>query len=268
MTTPSTPTSALLRTLADSLHAAEATGSAVAPVSAGRDLTLEDAYTVQRINIARRLAAGERVIGRKVGLTSLAMQQQLGVDRPDFGVITDAMVVDDGGVLDATHLLAPRAEAEFAFRIGSDLPVSPSLDQVRAGVDGVAVALEIIDSRIADWKITLIDTVADNASSCRIVCGAVASATPELLQALPGAVITMRRNGDDVATGPGSAVLGDPMRALHWLAGAIGAFGERFRAGDIVLAGAVAAAVPLAPGDQFQAVADGLPDVSVTVARG
>lgn len=257
-----------LTALADALHGAEATGVAVPPPSTGRDLTLEDAYTVQRINVARRIHAGERIVGRKIGLTSLAMQRQLGVSQPDFGVITDAMVVPDGGTLDPRLLVAPRAEAEFAFRIGRDLEASPSADELWDAIDGVAVAIEIIDSRVADWKITLVDTVADNASSARIVHGGLVPATRELLTGLPDAVITMTRNGERVAAGPGSAVLGDPLIALQWLARAIGGFGESFRAGDIVLAGAVAAAVPLAPGDAFGASAEGLPSVSVSVARG
>lgn len=255
-----------LTDLADALHGAEVSGIPVPPPSATRALTLEEAYTVQRINAARRQEAGERVVGRKVGLTSLAMQKQLGVDQPDFGVITDTMVVPDGGTLDAGELIAPRAEAEFAFRIGNDLDPFPSPDELRAAIDGVAVAIEIIDSRVADWKITLADTVADNASSARIVYGAVVPATPKLLAGLPDAVIAMRRNGDEVAVGPGSAVLGDPLVALEWLADAIGAFGESFHAGDIVLAGAVAAAVPLTSGDVFDASAAGLPSVSILVS--
>lgn len=252
--------------LADALYEAEATGIPIAPPSSTRTLTLDEAYIVQGINAARRYAAGERLVGRKVGLTSLAMQKQLGVDRPDFGIITDTMVVADRGALDASALIAPRAEAEFAFRFGRDLPPSPSLEDLRSAVDGVAVAIEIIDSRVADWKITLVDTVADNASSARIAYGDIMPVTPELLASLPATVITMRRNGEDVASGPGSAVLGDPLTALEWLAGAIGEYGESFRAGDVVLAGAVAAAVPLAAGDEFVAAAAGFPSVSISVS--
>ena len=266
MTTKRTGATAELAALADALYEAEVSGIPVSPPSSARALTLEEAYAVQRLNAARRYEAGERVVGRKVGLTSLAMQKQLGVDQPDFGVITDAMVVTDGGTLDASELIAPRAEAEFAFRFGYDLAPSPSTDDLRAAIDGVAVAIEIIDSRVADWKIALVDTVADNASSARIVYGEIVPATPELLASLPGTVITMRRNREEVAAGPGSAVLGDPLIALEWLAGAIGAFGESFRAGDVVLAGAVAAAVPLAAGDEFDASAAELSPVSISVS--
>ncbi|GAA5036094.1 2-keto-4-pentenoate hydratase [Microbacterium fluvii] len=266
MTTTRIDADPALVALADALNAAEETGSPVPPPSAGRELTLDEAYTVQRVNIARRLDAGERIVGRKIGLTSLAMQRQLGVDQPDFGVVTDAMVIPDGGELDARMLIAPRAEAEFAFRIGRDLPPLPSADELWDAIDGVALSIEIIDSRVADWKISLVDTVADNASSARIVYGEILPATPELLASLPAQVISMTRNGDEVAAGPGSAVLGDPLVALQWLARAIGGFGDAFAAGDIVLAGAVAAAVPLAAGDVFAATAAGFAPVSVSVS--
>lgn len=256
-----------LQALAAALREAEATRIAVAPPSASHPgLTLEDAYSVQRLNIASRLGAGERIVGRKVGLTSFAMQQQLGVDQPDFGVITDTMVVANGGTLDAGLLVAPRAEAEFAFRLGRDLPLAHTGQELMGAIDGIAIAIEIIDSRVADWKITLVDTVADNASSGRIVYGDMVPATAELLSGLPHAVIRMSRDGEEVAVGPGSAVLGDPIVALQWLGQAIGGYGDSFRAGDVVLAGAVAAAVPLTPGSLLTATADGLPPVSLTVS--
>jgi 2-keto-4-pentenoate hydratase len=182
--------------LADALRDAEQTRNAVVPPSAVLPgMTVEDAYQVQRINIARRLAAGERIAGHKIGLTSLAMQQQLGVDQPDFGVITERMVIANGATLDAHTLIAPRAEAEFAFRLGRDLPVSPTVEALREAIDGVAVSIEIIDSRVADWKITLVDTIADNASSAGIVTSDFSPATPELLASLPDMVISMSKNG-------------------------------------------------------------------------
>ena len=254
-----------LRGIADALADAEAGRTPIEPITqAFPELSVADAYAVQRWNIQRRTDAGERIVGRKIGLTSLAMQRQLGVDQPDFGAITDRMVIPDGGEFDLTSLIAPRVEAEFAFRIGRDLPASPGAEELADAIDGVAVALEIIDSRVADWKISLIDTVADNASSARIVHGEFAPATPELLRGLPGTVITFFRDGEELGSGPGSAVLGDPLVSLDWLAGAIGAYGDRFAAGDVVLAGAVAAAVVLTPGSRWSAHADGLPPVSFT----
>lgn len=251
--------------IAEALHAAESTGVPVPTPSDSLELSLADAYAVQRLNIARRLEAGEKAVGHKVGLTSLAMQQSLGVDQPDFGVVTDAMILPEGGSLDASLLIAPRVEAEFAFRFGQDLPPSPTREQLLEAIDGVALALEVIDSRVADWKITLVDTVADNASCARIVHGDVVPATAELLDRLPAAVIRMFRNEEEAAAGPGEAVMGHPVHALEWLAGAIGAFGDHFSAGDIVLAGAVAAAVPVFIGDEVTARAEGLPSVGMRV---
>ena len=235
----------------------------IPPLSTRSSLDAEQAYGVQRVNMARRFAAGERRVGHKVGLTSLAMQQMLGVDQPDFGVLTDRMVVENDGHLDVGELIAPRAEAEFAFRIGASLPPSPTLDQLRDAIDGVAVALEIIDSRIADWKITLVDTIADNASSARIVCGDFVPAEPALLSALPDIVISLGQDGTERGAGPGSAVLGDPLVSLHWLADAIGAYGTGFDKGDVVLAGAVAAAIPLVAGSTFTATATGFAPATV-----
>lgn len=226
-------------------------------------LTIETAYAIQRIGIARRLANGERITGRKIGLTSLAMQQQLGVDQPDYGAITDAMELADGAECDPALLLQPRVEAEFAFELGSDLPLNPSYDEVVAAVSGVALAMEVIDSRIADWRIKLLDTVADNASMARVVWGTFVPATPELLAALPAAVISMRKDGSEVASGPGSAVLGHPLVSLHWLAGALGAQGDTLKAGDRVLAGAVAAAVDFTPGSKWSVHTDVLPHASL-----
>ncbi len=254
----------LSREIAAALRSAEQTRIAIAPPTTTHPaLDVEGAYAIQSSNIALRVAAGERVIGRKVGLTSVAMQQQLGVDQPDFGVILDTMVIPDAGEVAVNELLAPRVEAEFAFRIGSDLPPSPTLEQLTAAVDGVALALEIIDSRVADWKIGLIDTIADNASSARIVHGEFMLALPSRLAALPGTVISLTRDGEEVGSGPGSAVLGDPIVSLHWLAGAIGAYGDRFEAGQVVLAGAVAAAVTLTAGSHWQATTTGFPTVSL-----
>nr|WP_201468498.1 fumarylacetoacetate hydrolase family protein [Microbacterium hydrocarbonoxydans] len=267
MTSPSLTVE--LQRLADDLHRAEADRAPVAPPSStAPELTVDGAYAVQRTNIARRLDAGERVIGRKIGLTSRAMQQQLGVDSPDFGVVTDAMVVPDRGRLDLSELIAPRVEAELAFRIGRDLPPSPTRSELLDAVDGVAVALEVIDSRVADWRIGLVDTIADNASSARIVTGAFEPATPELVASLPDLVVTLRHAATAVAEGRGSAVLGDPIVSLLWLAEAIGGYGENFSAGDIVLAGAVARAVDLVPDAEWTASAPGFRPVSFRTTSG
>jgi 2-keto-4-pentenoate hydratase len=249
---------------ADELWNAESSKNPIAPLSqTSQGLTVDDAYRIQRINLDRRVAAGEVRVGHKIGLTSLAMQQQLGVDQPDFGAITDLMMIANGGSIDVDTLIAPRAEAEFAFRMGASLPASPTREQLVAAIDGVAVALEIIDSRVADWKITLVDTVADNASSARMVHGAFRPATPELLDSLPAAIIELEKDGVVQVSGPGSAVMGDPIDSLLWLARAIGRFGDSFSVGDVVIAGAVAAAVPLVGGATFAASSEGFETVTL-----
>ena len=252
-------TDAALAGLADALWRAYDTREAIPQPSATThpELTVDEAYDVQSRNIAKRTARGERPVGHKIGLTSLAMQAQLGIDSPDFGVITDAMVTPNGGSVDPATMLAPKLEAEFAFRIGRTLPAEPTLDELRAAITDVAIAIELIDSRIAGWRIALVDTVADNASSAGIVVGPWRPATPGLLAEIVGASLALTRDGETVATGPGSAVLGDPVVALHWLATSIGRYGQAFREGDVVLAGAVAASVPLAPGARWAAEAAG-----------
>jgi 2-keto-4-pentenoate hydratase len=244
--------------VADALWRAEASTDAIAPPSQNHPgLSVADAYRIQRINLDRRIAAGESRVAHKIGLTSQAIQKQLGVDQPDFGSITDAMMIDNGGSLDVGALIAPRVEAEFAFRMGAALPPSPTRAQLLAAIDGVAVALEVIDSRVADWKITLVDTVSDNASSARMLHGAFREATPELLESLPELVIELRQDDAPQVSGPGSAVLGDPIESLLWLARAIGDFGDSFSEGDVVIAGAVAAAIPLVGGVSFSATCPG-----------
>ncbi|WP_336660054.1 2-keto-4-pentenoate hydratase [Leucobacter sp. USHLN153] len=247
------------------LRWAEATRKGVKPLTERfPELTINEAYAIQRANLQDRLSRGERLTGRKIGLTSLAMQQQLGVDEPDYGAITDAMEIANGAEFDPALLLQPRLEVEFAFEIGADVPISPNYDELVAAVSGVAVAIEIIDSRVVDWRIKLPDTVADNASMACVVWGEFVPATPELLAGLPDAVATLTRDGEVVSSGPGSAVLGHPLTSLHWLAGALGAQGDSFGAGDRVLAGAVAAATDFVPGASWAASADGLPSATLT----
>lgn len=255
-----------IRELAEALRGAELSREPIPqPSSEHPELSLEDAYAVQSIGIDGRLADGERIVGRKVGLTSLAMQRQLGVDQPDFGVITDAMVVPNGGNLDLSELISARLEPEFAFRIDAELPPRPELEEVRSAIGAVALSLEVIDSRVKDWRIGLVDTVADNASSARIVLGEWREATPELLALLPDTEISFSRDGEQVGSGPGSAVLGDPLNALHWLATAVGAFGQAFAQGSVVLAGAVTGAAPIAAGETWSATAPGFAPVSIAV---
>ena len=239
--------------IADELAEAERTRVAVAPLTE-RDpaFGVADAYAVQLRNVERRVAAGGRILGRKVGLTSLAMQRQLGVDEPDFGALLDDMVVEDGDAIATGALIAPRVEAEIAFVMERDL-AGPGVDSVAAlrAVAGALPAIEVIDSRIADWKIKLPDTIADNASSARYVLGAQLTPLDRVDLRLCGAVVT--RNGVLADTGAGAAVLGNPIRCVAWLANKLGEFGDGLRAGDVVLAGAVHAALGVEPGDVIRA---------------
>lgn len=235
------------------------------PCAAVRDLIGADptaAYAVQRTTIERRVAAGARVVGRKVGLTSPVVQAQLGVDQPDFGVLLDDMRRGDGAEIEADGLLQPRIEAEVAFVLGADLAAGDLDDvQVRAAVAQMLPALEIVDSRIADWDITFADTVADNGSSGLFVLGRVATG----LDAVEPAEVemTLTCDGSVVSTGSGAACLGDPLRALAWLARTARNHGDPLRAGEIVLSGALGAMVPVAAGDTFEATVSGLGAVSV-----
>ena len=239
--------------LAARLRQAAADGRPIAPLTdTAPGLTVQDAYAIQRDNIAVALKSGRRVVGHKIGLTSVAMQTMLGVDEPDFGVLLDDMAVeeDEGCALD--DLIAPRVEAEIAFLLGRDL-AGPGVTAVTAAgaVAGAMPALEVIDSRVADWKITIADTVADNASSGRFVVGPVLTAIDGLDLRLLGMVL--ERNGDLVATAAGAAVLGSPLRCLAWLANKLAEFDEELKAGDIVLSGALHGAVNIAAGDVFRA---------------
>ncbi|WP_280263914.1 2-keto-4-pentenoate hydratase [Nocardia abscessus] len=223
-------------------------GVTVPPV---RDLIGPDdvrlAYAVQRIGTRERLAAGARVVGRKIGLTSPAVQQQLGVDQPDFGVLFDDMDVTETSAAQRPRLLQPKIEAELAFVLGADLDTD-QLDamSVRGAVEYAVAALEIVDSRIADWDISFADTVADNASSGWFVLGAQRLSLDDFE---PREIaMNMTIDGEIVSTGTGSACLGDPLNALAWLARATREFGGPLRAGEVILSGALGPMAPLLPG--------------------
>jgi len=247
------PVAGVRQELADALFQAEETRAPIPPLTeTAPELTIEDAYAIQGINTARRIAGGERIVGRKVGLTSAAMQRQLGVDSPDYGVLFDTMMVADGDAVEVGELVAPRVEAELAFVLGTDL-AGPGVDVSAAlrAIDGVLPAIEIIDSRVADWKITLPDTIADNASSARCVLGGRMLAPTALDLRLCGMALSV--DGTVEATGAGAAVLGNPVRCLAWLANTLGAFGDGLRAGDVILAGALHAAAPVVAGSSVTA---------------
>ena len=244
---------ALHQDLADELWEADRSARPIAPLTERHDgLDIEDAYAIQSINIERRVAAGQKVIGRKVGLTSKPMQALLGVNEPDFGVLTDEMFVEDGDPIAMSRLVQPRVEAELAFVMERDL-AGPGVTTATAltAIAGALPAVEIVDSRVADWKIKLVDTVADNASSGLLVLGGRMRTVEDLDLRLLGVVVS--RNGEMIDTGAGAAALGNPARCVAWLANKLGSLGAGLKAGDVVRPGAVHKMVPVNPGDVFRA---------------
>ena len=249
--------------LARRLRKAYAAG-AVPPLRDGLDpVDAAGAYTVQEINTRFWQTQGRRIVGRKAGLTAKAVQVQLGVDQPDFGALFDDMRVADGGMLDPAKCLQPKAEAEIAFVLGADLPdPDTTADQVAAAVVSVHAAIEIVDSRIADWKITFADTVADNGSSAFFVLAV--EGLPLAGLDLVGAPMEMTANGVIVSTGVGAAALGNPLEAAAWLARTLAARGAALKSGDILLAGALGPMAALSAGDVVCAKVSGIGECSFT----
>ena len=251
---------------ADRLRAASADLIPCAPV---RDLIgatdVDAAYAVQLQLTQARVAAGGRVAGRKIGLTSAAVQAQLGVDQPDFGVLCEDMQVAEGTPVPMERLLQPKVEAEIAFVLGADLDGELSLPTVRAAVDHAMVALEIVDSRIDRWDISFSDTVADNASSGLFVLGSQHLTFADFEPRDTSVAVCV--DGLVASAGTGAACLGDPLGALTWLAATARDFGEPLLAGQLVLSGALGPMVPVRPGMQVRAdlyTNDGRPLGTVT----
>lgn len=253
--------------LAEELYAAERAATAVAPLTERHpDLDVAGAYAVQRHGRALRERDGARVVGRKVGLTSVAMQELLGVGEPDFGYLTDAMVHPDGARLDLDGLVAPRVEAEIALRLAAPLS-GPRVDRAAAlaAIGEIAPALEVVDSRVADWRIRLADTVADNASSGLAVIGAFTPLSDTDLTAVEMEMEVAHADGrQEHEAGSGAAVLGHPAEALAWLARALAPFGEGLEAGQVVIPGAMARAVTVAAGADVHASFSGLGAIRAT----
>lgn len=213
-------------------------------------LTIDDAYAISLDFLARRLADGERVVGKKIGVTSKAVQDMLGVHQPDFGFLTDWMNVDDEIDVESRRLIAPRAEAEIAFILRDSL-AGPGVtaEQVIAATEAIAPCFEVVDSRIRDWKIGIVDTVADNAS-CGVFVLGEARADPRGHD-LPSLRVTVTKNGQPLSEGLGAAVQGDPAQAVAWLANTLGQYGVTLDAGDVILSGSLVPLEPAVAGDVF-----------------
>jgi len=253
---------AQLKEIGDRLGRAERERIAIDSLAANTKLSVADAYRIQMINVERRLAAGRRTVGRKVGLTSLAMQKMLGVDEPDFGHLFDDMILPSGGECNVSELLLPRVEPEIAFVLSRELR-GPGItrENVLDATQYVTPALEIIDTRIREWKITLADTIADNASSARVVLAT--GKTPARRYDLASIAMKLEKNGNVVEEGMGAAVLGHPAEPIAWLADKLAEFGQSLESGSIVIPGALCGAVPVAVGDSILASFGPLGSVSV-----
>lgn len=252
------------RKVADLLAAAEQQRAPIPPlVETVEGIDVVDAYEIQLRNIRDRLAGGARVRGHKVGLSSSAMQQMMGVDEPDYGHLLSDMEVPHGGSVPAGRYCYPRVEMEVGFILGDELPGEGCTeDDVLAATEAVAPAIELIDSRIVDWRIGLVDTIADNASSAGFVLGPERVKPADLDLSSIEARLTC--NGEQVAEGRSDAVLGNPVTAVAWLARKVASFGVRLEAGHVVLPGSVHRAIDATPGDGFVADFDGLGSVSLS----
>jgi len=249
--------------LGDELYSAWRERVPITPFSVRMEgLSLPDAYSIQQRFVALRVAAGEHVVGKKIGVTSQVVQDMLDVRQPDFGVLLSGMHYETGQDIPLSTLIQPRAEGEIAFFLKHDLR-GPGIDRhdVLAATEAVGACFEIVDSRIRDWAIRIGDTVADNAS-CGVYVLGEERVSPEALD-LAACRMTLSKNGEPVATGLGSAALGHPADAVAWLANTLGELGVPLLAGEVVLSGSLAALIPVVGGDQLQMHIEGIGSCAV-----
>jgi 2-keto-4-pentenoate hydratase len=229
-------------------------------------LGIDSAYAVQQLLIKDRLDAGQHIVGHKIGLTSVSVQKQLGVDQPDYGVLMNAMEYGDLEEIPFSQLIQPKVEAEIAFILDRDLDmVTISLAEVIRSVAYAVPAIEVVDSRIRDWKISIFDTIADNASSAAFILGGAAKKIDRLDLRLCG--MTLDHRGEAVSSGCGGACLGNPLNALTWLARKMVKLEQPLREGQVILSGALGAMVPVTAGEVYEASISGLGSVTAIFSR-
>ena len=256
--------SAKINALGDELYNALRSQQSIAPLTEREpDITIDDAYYISLRMLNRRQEDGEKVVGKKIGVTSKVVQEMLGVHQPDFGFLTDAMTFANGAKVPvAGHLISPRAEAEIGFRLKKDLQ-GPGVTEadVLAATDAIMPCFEIVDSRIDNWKIAIQDTVADNAS-CGVYVLGEQEADPKDFD-LPALKIRVWKNGETLSEGLGSAVQGNPLTAVAWLANTLGRFGIPFKAGEVILSGSLVPLEPVQAGDSLRMELEGIGDAEV-----
>jgi len=253
----------LLDRLGDEIHTALTTRRVIDPLTSRYpDITIEDAYRIQQRMVGRRLAAGETVVGKKIGVTSPAVMNMLGANQPDFGHLLDGMIYNEGEAIPCDTLIQPKAEGEIAFIMKRDL-IGPGLTvaDVLAATEGVMACFEIVDSRIRDWKIRIQDTVADNASCGVFVLGDRLVDPRDVDLTTCGMVL--EKNGDIACTGAGAATLGNPVNAMVWLANTLGRLGIPLQAGEVVLSGSLGPMIPVKAGDALRVTIGGIGGCSV-----
>ncbi|ASY45683.1 2-oxopent-4-enoate hydratase [Sphingobium xenophagum] len=230
-------------------------------------ISIVDAYHIQARMVARRIAAGETIVGKKIGVTSKAIQDAIGVFEPDFGQLTSGMAFDDEATINLDDLIQPKAEAEIAFVLKHDLigPGISAVDVLRA-TDHVRACFEIVDSRVTGWDIRIQDTVADNASCGVYALGALKADPRDIDLTLAGLLV--EKNGEPVATGVGAAVQGSPLNSVAWLANTLGRLGMPFRAGEVILSGSLCPLIPVAQGDTLVAHIGGIGSCTISFSRG
>jgi 2-oxopent-4-enoate/cis-2-oxohex-4-enoate hydratase len=253
----------LIHRLGDELYQALSSRQVVDPLTSRHaDMSIEDAYQVQQRMLSHRLAAGECVVGKKIGVTSKAVMNMLGVFQPDFGYLLDGMIYNEGEAIPMDRLIQPKAEGEIAFVLKKRL-MGPGVSaaDVLAATEGVMACFEIVDSRIRDWKINIQDTVADNAS-CGVFVLGDALVDPRRVDLLTCGMV-LEKNGEIVGTGAGAAALGSPVNAVVWLANTLGRHGIPLEAGEVVLSGSLAAMFPVKGGDCLRVTIGGIGGCSV-----